>query len=239
MVLCCFLALNRSKTTPRLQQTQLIRLRDIWSHNWLECQQNWQWFVQVWWSADKSTKRRHTKDSLPSLWARSACCMRCFLLTNRGPTISSSSALSSLSGICRFGAEHVWDAVSRFSTATATAANDRPEAVGWLLETTSTVAVFDLHKSLASVLVQTVASLTAIFALSVFVRALFWELALKTRGSLVNTGVGLGVDDRLDNFTGAWVNCTDGDSRHGNEDSAALLEPMYTMHTQTHAEVKN
>jgi len=132
--------------------------------------------------------------------------MRCFLLTNKGAAISSSSALSSLSGICRFGAKHVCDAVSRFSMATATAANERPDDDGRLLETTSTalvVTALDLGNSLAADFVQTALSSMAVLALSVVTTALLWDVALKTTGSTANNGVGLGVDDRLDNLTAA------------------------------------
>jgi len=129
--------------------------------------------------------------------------MRCFLLTNKGAATSSSSPLSSLSGICRFGAEHVCDAVSRFSTATATAANDRADDGGRLLDTTSTAFVvteFDLGNSLPP---DFVLCCTAAFALSVLTAALLCDVALKTTGSTENSEVGLGVDDRLDNLTGA------------------------------------
>lgn len=57
---------------------------------------------------------------------------------------------------------------------------------------------------------------------------------LKNRGSVANSGVGLGVDDRLDSLAGVCVNWTDvADSRQGNEDALVLLEPMYTVHTLT------
>ena len=150
--------------------------------------------------------------------------MRCFLLTNNGAAISSSSALSSLSGICRLGAKHVCDAVSLFSTATATAANDKPDDDAWLLETTSTALAVTRGNSVFSL--DCVLSCTAAAALS----ALLCEVALNTTGSTENSGVGLGVDDRLDNLTGAWVKPTVEDSCRGT-----LLRPSLA-HTHKHSQ---